>query len=55
MLIEISLQLIDENKVAKALQDLLSIHGGPMTRVKTKKMKTTLNGLIEHISNSCPC
>ena len=41
----------DANQVAKASQDLLSTHGGPMTRSRTKKMKDSLNGLIEHISN----
>jgi len=42
----------DANQVAKASQDSLSIHGGPMIRSRTKKMKEALNGLIEHISNS---
>jgi len=44
--------LDDANQVAKASQDPLRIHGGPMTRSRTKKMKEALNGLIKHISNS---
>ena len=39
----------DANQDAKASQDPLSIHGGPMIRSRTKKMKEALNGLIEHI------
>ena len=34
------------NQVAKAPQDPLSIHGGPMLRVRTKKIKEALNGLM---------
>ena len=44
----------DKNQVAKAPQDPLSIHGGLVTRVRVKKMKEALNGLIEHVLNSCP-
>ena len=40
------------NQVAKASQDQLSIHGGLMTRSRTKKTKEALNRLIEHTSNS---
>lgn len=29
----------DENQVANALQNPPSIHGGPMTKARTKKMK----------------
>ena len=35
----------DANKVAKASQDPLSIHGDPMTRSRTKKMKKALSSL----------
>ena len=43
----------DENHVDKTSQDPLSIHGGLMTRARTKKIKEALNGLIEYISSSC--
>lgn len=40
-------------QVANASQHPLSIHGSVMTKERTKKMKKELNGLIDHISNSC--
>ena len=42
----------DENHVHESSQDPFSIHGGPRTRVRTKKMKEAINGLITHISYS---
>lgn len=42
-----------ENQVVKTSQNSLSIHVGPMKRVRTKKMKKVLNGLFGHILNSC--
>jgi len=42
----------DTNQVAKISQDPLNIHGGPMTRSKTRKLKEALNGPIEHTLNS---
>lgn len=43
----------DENQFVKSSQEPLSIHGGLITKVRTKKMKEVLNRLIEHISYSC--
>ena len=35
------------NGAVKDAKDPLSLQGGPITRVKAKKMRETLNGLIE--------
>ena len=41
---------LDEiNGAVKDTKDPLSLQGGPITRVKAKKMRETLNGLIEDI------
>ena len=43
---------IDENhqgNTIKTSNDPLHIHGGPITRVRAKKMQAALNGLIEKI------
>ena len=38
----------DGNQESKPM-DLLSINGGPMTRVRAKRMKEALNGLVQDI------
>lgn len=38
-----------QENVVKALTDHLHIHGGSITRARTKKMQAALNGLIEKI------